>query len=98
LRAAKATFVLPHLGRAVTRRPFSQPVVFTYQVLHDLGQIRTSTPLSFQVRSTFHGCRTGQLTQRRGFSGLAAARIPGFPPDRARDLPALTLAPFMPGN
>jgi hypothetical protein len=56
---------------AVTRRPFIQPVVFAYQVLHDLGRYGSQQPLSSQVRSTFHGRRTGQLTQRREFSGLA---------------------------
>jgi len=40
-------------------------------VLLDSGQIRTSTPLSSQFRSTSYCCRTGQLTQQREFSGLA---------------------------
>src|SRR6266516_2758660 len=58
---------------AVTCRPFSQPVVFTYQVLHDLGRYGSQQPLSSQVRSTFHCCRTGQLTRRREF--LVGSRV-----------------------
>jgi hypothetical protein len=46
---------------------FSQPIVFTYQVLLALGPIRTSTLLSSQARSTFYGCRTSQLSRRREF-------------------------------
>ena len=45
---------------AVTFSPFIQPVVFTWQVLLDLAQIIASTPLSSQVRSTFHVCRAAQ--------------------------------------
>jgi hypothetical protein len=55
---------------AVLRRPFSQPVTFTLQVLLELGRIRTSTPLSSQFRSTSYCCRTDQLAQRREFSVL----------------------------
>jgi hypothetical protein len=33
-------------------------------------------PRSGQVRSTFYGCRTGQLTRWREFSGLAERRRP----------------------
>src|SRR5690348_4482390 len=70
---------------AVTCRPFSQPVVFTYQVLLDLGRYGSQQPLSFQVRSTFHGCRTGQLSRRREFSGLAI-ELPAQPPERTSGL------------
>lgn len=56
---------------AVTRRPFSQPAVFTYQVLHDLGRYGSQQLLSSQVRSTSHCCRAGQLNRRREFSGPA---------------------------
>jgi hypothetical protein len=68
----------------VTCRPFSQPVVFTYQVLLALGPIRTSTPLSSQARSTFYGCRTSQLTRRREFSGLETSADPAGLTARAR--------------
>jgi hypothetical protein len=33
-------------------------------------------PLSSQVRGTFYGCRTGQLTRRREFSGLSVCTAP----------------------
>src|SRR6266536_2325897 len=69
---------------AVTFRPFSQPVVFTYQVLHDLGRYGSQQPLSSQVRSTFHGCRTGQLTRRREFAGLAGLPLLGHLPNLGR--------------
>jgi hypothetical protein len=60
--------------------------VFTYQVLLGSGQIRTSTPLSSQFRSTSYCCRTGQLTQRREFSGLGTLNDPSIAGNRGRSV------------
>src|SRR5262249_55236700 len=63
---------------AVTRKPFSQPVVFTYQVLLDLGPDKDVDTLIVPGQEHFLWLPRRSAHTRREFSGLAHRARWGF--------------------